>query len=175
MRRCTLKHALIRGGELFKMYIMNRHYNNRAVSNIIAALLLIAIAVAAAVLLYVFSIGLLGSLGSSGGQQTKEQVVMEAYSWSSGCGGSLTLTLRNVGPAAVDLAGGAGNADFFVNGVAITPSSGGSSTLNPGQSTTVTLPTTTVSPCIPGAAYPLKVVTPTGGVFSYSVIAGSAS
>jgi flagellin-like protein len=37
-------------------------YNNRAVANIIAALLLIAIAVAAAVLLYVFSIGLLGSL-----------------------------------------------------------------------------------------------------------------
>lgn len=49
---------------------MNKHYNNHAVSDIIAALLLIAIAVAAAVLLYIFSIGLLGSLGSSGGQQT---------------------------------------------------------------------------------------------------------
>ena len=66
------------------MYIMNKHYNNRAVSEIIAALLLIAIAVAAAVLLYVFSIGLLGSLGSSGGQQTKEQVIMEAYNFPAG-------------------------------------------------------------------------------------------
>ncbi len=64
------------------MYIMNRHFNNRAVSQIIAALLLIAIAVAAAVLLYVFSIGLLGSLGSGGGQQTKEQVIMEAYNFA---------------------------------------------------------------------------------------------
>jgi|GEM_PF-1558565 hypothetical protein len=37
-----------------------------AVSQIIAALLLIAIATAAAILLHVFSIGLLGSLGSGG-------------------------------------------------------------------------------------------------------------
>src|SRR5208337_1903779 len=97
---------------------MNKHYNNRAVANIIAALLLIAIAVAAAVLLYVFSIGLLGSLGSSGGQQTKEQVIMEAYSFPSG---TLTVTLRNVGSATENLA----TADYFVNGVAATnPPSG---------------------------------------------------
>ena len=96
---------------MFKMYIMNRHYNNRAVSEIIAALLLIAIAVAAAVLLYVFSIGLLGSLGSSGGQQTKEQVIMEAYSFP--ISGPLVLTVRNVGSSSENLAG----ADYFVNGV----------------------------------------------------------
>ena len=161
---------LTMGGELFKMYIMNRHFNNRAVSNIIAALLLIAIAVAAAVLLYVFSIGLLGSLGSSGGQQTKEQVVMEAYSWSGGCAGPLALTLRNVGPASVDL----GAADYFVNGVSVL--TGGTSTpITPGGSFAISLDTSGVSPCITGAAYPMKVVTPTGGVFSYSVIAGSAS
>ena len=67
---------------MIELYVMNRHFNNRAVSQIIAALLLIAIAVAAAILLYVFSIGLLGSLGSGGGQQTKEQLILEAYSWS---------------------------------------------------------------------------------------------
>jgi flagellin-like protein len=155
------------------MYIMSKHVNNRAVANIIAALLLIAIAVAAAVLLYVFSIGLLGSLGSSGGQQTKEQVIMEAYAWTGGCGTSLVITLRNVGPAAANLGTGSGNADFFVNGAAITGASGGTTSINPGGSTAVTLPTTGVSPCVNGAAYPLKIVTPVGSVFSYSVIAGS--
>ena len=65
------------------MYVMNRHFNNRGVSQVIAALLLIAIAVAAAILLYVFAIGLLGSLGSSGGQQTKQQLIMEAYNWAT--------------------------------------------------------------------------------------------
>ena len=63
---------------------MNRHFNNRAVSQVIAALLLIAIAVAAAILLYVFAIGLLGTLGVGGGQQTKEVLILEAYNWEGG-------------------------------------------------------------------------------------------
>jgi flagellin-like protein len=49
-----------------------KRFTRRGVSSIIAALLLIAIAVAAGVLLYVFSIGLLGSLQGTGGQQTKD-------------------------------------------------------------------------------------------------------
>jgi flagellin-like protein len=152
------------------MYVMNRHFNNRAVSQIIAALLLIAIAVAAAILLYVFSIGLLGSLGSGGGQQTKEQVIMEAYSFSGIT--SVTLTLRNVGPSAVNLA----TADYFVNGIQETPTStcGSASTLLPQASCAVAIPTTTAS-LVSGASYPLKIVTPDGGVFSYSVIAGGSS
>ena len=153
------------------MYVLNRHFNNRAVSQIIAALLLIAIAVAAAVLLYVFSIGLLGSLGSGGGQQTKEQVIMEAFNFPAG--GSLTLTLRNVGSAAVNLA--SGSADYFINGVKVTPSSacGSAATLNPQASCQVVLPSP--ASLTPGAAYPLKIVTPDGGVFSYSVVYGSSS
>jgi len=152
------------------MYIMNKHFNNKAVSQVIAALLLIAIAVAAAILLYVFSIGLLGSLGTGGGQQTKEQLIMEAYNWAfASPPGAITLTLRNVGPAAID----AENTDFFVNGIAAT-SSACAVTLNPGDSCT-TVVTPGAFTYVPGAAYPLKLVTPTGGVFSYSVIAGGAS
>ena len=153
------------------MYIMNRHFNNRAVSQIIAALLLIAIAVAAAILLYVFSIGLLGSLGSGGGQQTKEQVIMEAYSFTGVA--SVAVTLRNVGPSAVNLA----TADYFINGVMVsspTVCAGGSAVL-PQGSCAVTLTVPASASVISGAAYPLKIVTPTGGVFSYSVIAGSSS
>ena len=157
------------GGELFKLYIMNKHFNNRAVSNIVAALLLIAIAVAAAVLLYVFSIGLLGSLGSSGGQQTKEQVIMEAYSFPTGQ--PLIVQLRNVGSASENLA----IADFFVAGNKATSVAGTcGAAVTPGGSCQASVTVATGS-LISGAAYPFKIVTPTGGVFSYTVIYGGAS
>ena len=154
------------------MYVMNRHFNKRAVSQIIAALLLIAIAVAAAVLLYVFSIGLLGSLGSGGGQQTKEQVIMEAYSWPAS-GSTLTMTLRDVGPSSATL----GTADFFVNGLQVTTTTStcGQTTLTPQQATTCSLTGLSGSSYTSGVAYVLKVVTPEGGVFSYNVVDGSSS
>jgi flagellin-like protein len=153
------------------MYIMNRHFNNRAVSQVIAALLLIAIAVAAAILLYVFSIGLLGSLGSGGGQQTKEQLILEAYNWgSSTTGGSISGSFRNVGPASINI----GSADVFVNGIPCTFTTIATSTLTPQGATTFTVSVATGT-FVPGAAYPMKIVTPTGGVFSYSVVDGGAS
>ena len=135
------------------MWIMGRHFNNRAVSAVIATLLLIAIAVAAAIIVYVFSIGLLGGLQTSGGQQVKQQVIMEAYNWATTT--SLTLTLRNVGPAKVAFA------DWFINGAAVTTPGGtcitqGSpvGTLAVGNSCTATLtPPSTVSA---GVAYVLK-------------------
>ena len=149
------------------MYIMNKHFNNKAVSQVIAALLLIAIAVAAAILLYVFSIGLLGSLGTGGGQQVKEQLIMEAYNW--GTLGSIQLTLRNVGPAAINGA----TTDVFVNGI-FQQLLGCAATMAPGASCSVAVGVSGFS-VVSGAAYPLKLVTPSGGVFSYSVIAGGAS
>ncbi len=150
--------------------MLNRRFNNRAVSQVIAALLLIAIAVAAAILLYVFSIGLLGSLGSSGGAQTKEQLIMEAYNWNfPSSPGTIALTVRNVGSASID----ASATDVFVNGVASGQLSG-CGTLQPlgGSCTTTITPGGTYTA---GASYPLKLVTPDGGVFSYSVIAGGSS
>ena len=160
---------------------MNRRFNNRAVSQVIAALLLIAIAVAAAVLLYVFSIGLLGSLGTAGGQQTKDQVVMEAYNFVAS---PLVISLRNVGSASVNI----GSADYFINGVKVTTPTapgGGMGSLqsctsltsfSPGTVCAVSLPYAgTLSSLISGVAYPLKVVTPDGGVFSYTVTYGTTS
>ena len=156
------------------MYIMNKHFNNKAVSQVIAALLLIAIAVAAAILLYVFSIGLLGSLGTGGGQQTKEQLIMEAYQWTGAAPGSLTLTFRNVGPAPIAMA----TADVFVNGIFQgNPTGNCAVTLNPGGSCSYNFGVTSTggATLVGGAAYPLKIVTPTGGVFSYSIIQGGSS
>jgi len=151
------------------MYIIGKHYNKRAVSAIIAALLLIAITVAAAILVYVFSIGLLGSLQSGGGQQTKEQLIMEAYSWTTLT--DLQLTIRNVGPAQVQFA------DVFINGVKQAPAGtgcmAGTSTLAVGSKCVMDL--NAVAGFSSGVAYPIKVVTIDGAVFSYSAIAGSAS
>ena len=152
------------------MWIMGRHINNRAVAPVIATLLLIAIAVAAAIIVYVFSIGLLGGLQTSGGQQVKQQVIMEAYNW--GTATSLALTLRNVGPAQVAFA------DWFVNGVAPSGVSGSCTgagvTLGVGSSCQATL-TLGAASYSAGVAYVLKVVTVDGAVFSYSAIKGSAS
>jgi flagellin-like protein len=152
------------------MWIMGRHFNNRAVSAVIATLLLIAIAVAAAIIVYVFSIGLLGGLQTSGGQQVKQQVILEAYDWT---GATLKLTLRNVGPASVQFQ------DYFISGSLITTVtgtcgySGATTSLKVGQSCTATLtPTSSVSAVV---AYVLKVVSVDGAVFSYSAIDGSAN
>ena len=154
------------------MWIMGKHFNNRAVSAVIATLLLIAIAVAAAIIVYVFSIGLLGGLQTSGGQQVKQQVIMEAYDWTA-AGGNLVVTLRNVGPAKVQFQ------DYFINGALVASpsgtcgSSGSAATLNVGQSCTETL--TPPSTASAGVAYVVKAVSIDGAVFSYSAIAGSAS
>jgi flagellin-like protein len=154
------------------MWIMGKHFNNRAVSAVIATLLLIAIAVAAAIVVYVFSMGLLGGLQTSGGQQVRQQVIMEAYNWAN-IANPVTLTLRNVGPAQVQFA------DWFINGVSVTPAgaciTGGTpaGTLAVGASCLVSLtaPAGTTS----GTSYTIKIVSVDGAVFTFSAIAGSSS
>jgi hypothetical protein len=54
----------------------------KGVSVIIATLLLIAIAVAAGILVYVFVNGLAGSLTSGGGQQTTERLQMQTFNFA---------------------------------------------------------------------------------------------
>ena len=148
------------------MYILNKHFNNRAVSQVIAALLLIAIAVAAAVLVYVFSIGLLGSLQGGGGQQVKQQLIVEAYDW--GTLNSLKLNARNVGTAGVTLA------SVYVNGTASAFTTSCVNKIVPVQSTClITAPLTT--PGVAGVAYVVKIITLDGAVFSYSAIAGQSN
>jgi FlaG/FlaF family flagellin (archaellin) len=163
------------------MTIMGKHFSKRGVSVIIAALLLIAIAVAAAVLLYVFSIGLMGSLSSSGGSQTKDQLIMAAYNWPTG--GPLVLYVQNVGSSTLNLLT-TGGASYFVNGnlVAATAGAGTGSTA-PACTATQAPGTGACAMSLPdpagtltsGSAYPVKVVLADGGVFSYSAIYGQSS
>jgi len=159
------------------LHIRNRRYNKRAVSSIIAALLLIAITVTAATLLYVFAIGLLGSLGASGETQTNQQIIMEAYDWPSNSS-VLTFTLRNVGSDTENLV----STDYFVNGTPVSTAptiacaDGTASALAPTLSCAVIITSIpNLGSLIPGVEYPLRIVTPTGGIFSYPVTDGGSS
>jgi flagellin-like protein len=135
--------------------------SQRAVSPVIATLLMIAIAVAASIIVYVWSIGLLGGLMGGGGSQVKEQLILEAYKWNV----TLTATLRNVGSSAVEIAA------WYVGGNAQT--GGFTGTVSVGGTISITAFSLSGS-YTAGVAYTLKVVSKTGGVFSFSVINGSS-
>ena len=117
--------------------------SKRAVSPVIATLLMIAIAVAASIIVYVWSIGLLGGLmGGGGGQQTAEQLIMEAYDGVTAAGAKVTV--RNVGTKAITVAAGYVNGKIDSGFTASTLIDVGTSkqftlalALNPGVSNTV--------------------------------------
>jgi len=132
--------------------------SKKAVSPVIATLLMIAVAVAASVIVYVWSAGLLGTL--MGGAQTKEQLILEAYDWT---GANLVLYVRNVGSTDVTLAAiyVAGEQEPATNVIAV----------KTGVQVTLTGLTATYTS---GTAYTIKMITVTGGVFSFTCINGSS-
>jgi len=134
----------------------------KALSPVIATLLMVAIAVAAAIITYVWSMGLLGGLMGTGGQQTKEQLIIEVYNWK---GTELNFTVRNVGPTNVEID------KIYLEGASQTVT--GTLTVNVGgtQALVITSPSGSFSS---GASYTLKIVTKTGAVFSFSVVKGRA-
>jgi len=137
--------------------------SKRAVSPVIATLLMIAVAVAASVIVYVWSAGLLGTLMGGGGAQVKEQLILEAYNWKDATAG-LTVFLRNVGSSDIEVAA------IYVGGTAATSGATGYLSVKQSTSFTPTVPAGITA----GTAYVVKVVTKTGGVFSFSCIAGTA-
>jgi flagellin-like protein len=142
--------------------------SKKAISPVIAVLLMVAIAVAASILVYVWSMGLVGALQGTGGQQTREQLIVEAYNAKTTTGTiTWTLYIRNVGPTGVNISA------VYVEGV---PAGfGGNTNLNPGAAGTLTVTVSATVTIAPGAAYTVKIVTTSGAVFSYSVIAGGAA
>jgi len=137
--------------------------NRKAVSPVIAVLLMIAIAVAAAILVYVWSMGLIGTLQSGGGQQVREQIMMDDYTWPDDTTG-LTLYLRNVGSSTVTVDA------IYIEGVQAT--SAAALTISIQSLTTISGLTVTGVTLTNGAAYTIKVITLTGGVFTFSCILG---
>lgn len=153
----------------------------RAVSPIIATLLLIAIAVAAGIVVYVFTNSLTGNLTQSGGQQVSEQVSMDAYSYPS-AGTTPVLVLRNVGSSSITI-----NSVYFdgnlcqASGATCTAlpavTNVGGCTSNTNTPTTCTTgqyvsTTLTVAAQTVGTSHLIRVVTSDGGTFTFSVIAG---
>jgi flagellin-like protein len=134
--------------------------SKKAVSPVIATLLMIAVAVAASVIVYVWSAGLLGTLMGGGGAQVKEQVIMEAYDWVAT--GTLKIYVRNVGSSAVKIV--AVYVGGSLNTMAVDLPVKAATSISPNTLGTVSS----------GTAYTIKVVTETGGVFSFSCICGSS-
>ena len=133
--------------------------NRKAVSPVISVLLMVAVAVAAAILVYVWSMGLIGTLQTGGGSQTREQIELDAYNWTTT---TLYLHLRNVGAS-----------DVIVDAVYI---GGEKATVTPTSLVVlggaVKVDVTPVGSFTVGVAYTIKVVTKSGGVFTFSCIYG---
>lgn len=146
----------------------SRFVTTKAVSNVIALLLLIAVTVGAAVLLYVFAIGTV-SFTTTGGQQVTQQLILESYSWNVNSN-QLTGSFKNVGTTPITL----DSADVFINGAQVSLTAA-SPTVSPQQSTTFTISVGTLSSYTQGVAYTLKVVTASGAIFSYSIVFGRSS
>jgi len=97
---------------------------SRAVSPIIATLLLIAIAVAAGVLVYVYVNSLSGNLTSSNGNQVTQQMQLHSYSFNAitgrGTGQFVEAFLENVGGASVSISAiyfdGSALTEWYVTG-----------------------------------------------------------
>jgi archaellum component FlaF (FlaF/FlaG flagellin family) len=97
------------------------------------------------------------------------QIVLEAYKWDSK--DTISLTLRNVGQQAIDL----GNSELFLNGLLVgRPTLGHAMTLNPGSVDSCTF-TAPQGEWMSGIAYPLRLLTPSGAVFSYSLTGKSTT
>lgn len=131
----------------------------KAVSPVIATLLMIALAVSASIIVYVWSTSLLGSMMGSGGTQVKEQLSLEAYRWENPA--SLVVTLRNVGSNPVVVAG------IYVNSVI---QQGSAWAIPVGATLTTTIPVTGIYTI--GQAYTLKVASADGAVFVFQVVCG---
>jgi len=133
--------------------------NRKAVSPVISVLLMVAVAVAAAILVYVWSMGLIGTLQTGGGSQTREQIELDAYNWTTT---TLYLHLRNVGASDVTVDAvyiGGEKATIIETTFAVL---GGPKKLD----------VTPVGTYTSGVAYTVKVVTKSGGVFTFSCIRG---
>ena len=141
----------------------------KGVSPVIAVLLLIAIAVATGILVYVWVTGLAGTLQQTGGQQVAEQLELLAYDFTDTSTPKLVLYLKNPGGITVTIdkvyVGQTGGTIVEVSK---------SLTLAPGASNSLTISGTdfgTLS-VSSGTSYTVKIVTTTGAVFTYTVIAG---
>jgi len=152
----------------------------KAISEIIAALLLICITVAVGTLFAAYASGLMGRIEPGAASQPyTEQLSVEYYEWPSNTLSSLTIDVRNTGVATVNLQ----TADYYLSGIQLTTAPT-FTCVAPATSTAIA-PTgvcqlvwnsLTASSYTSGIAYVLKIVlTKDGATFTFSVVAGSTA
>lgn len=152
--------------------------NQRAVAEVIGALLMIALAVTGGVIVYVYSSGLVGSLSAGKVQQPySEQISLDYYHWWPN--GNLTLEVRNTGSTQVTLA------DFFIAGNQITPNATVNGCMQPPLNGVVSVnaPACLVKMTYPpaglaanwGVSYDVRLVTKDGAIFDFTCITATAS
>jgi len=153
----------------------------KAVDPIIATLLLIAIAVAAGIIVYVYVNSLAGGLTQSGGQQVSDQISMDAYNYGTISSGP-TITIRDTGSSSVTVA-----SVFFDGAPVLTISATPTGTCTSkaaapafgvcttGQTLTFIIDSTAgvgSNTATSGTSHAIKIVTSTGGTSVFSVVAG---
>jgi hypothetical protein len=138
-------------------------------------MLLIVITVAAAVLMYAYTSGLMGRLqGAAVHQPYLEQVEVDYYDWTTITNGQfspLKITVRNVGVATAVMS------DFFISGTKV---SGVQFDTNCPQGSIIVKTSCVVILLVgftatAGYAYSVRIATQDGAVFAYSCIAGQST
>jgi FlaG/FlaF family flagellin (archaellin) len=152
----------------------------RAISNVIAVMLLLLIAVTGASIFYVYASGIFGLLQGAQPQQSyMEHIALEYYDWTAS---PLQIRIRNVGSANILVK------DVFISGTIVTSSSiTWGTTGDPCQTASplgsIAVSTSCWIKIIPpssltfqsGVAYSVSFVTSTGGKTTFSVIYGQTS
>ena len=148
----------------------------KAVSPIIATLLLIAIAVAAGIIVYVFVNGLAGNLTKSGGSQVTDQLSLSAYTYNLSPTANVTIFVQNTGtgPTSISSLYFDGTLRTLPTGNGISPQSCAriSNTVPVGTTCSVSFTPNPVGSA--GTSHSVKLVTTNGGEFTYNVVAGSS-
>ena len=150
----------------------------KAVSPIIATLLLIAIAVAAGIIVYVYVNSLSGGLTGSGGSQVSEQLSMDSYSFITTT--NPVLTLRDTGGSSVTITEVYFDGNVCTGTASATDVCGAPTIASPTLSTTqttsvsltVTQPGHSATGFTAGTTHTVKVITADGGTFTFAVTAG---
>jgi flagellin-like protein len=162
---------------------MDQRKRSVGVSPIIATLLLIAITVSAGVIVYVFVSGMGAGLTQGGGQQVAQQLELTAYAFTPLTAPCILVSIKDVGGSSITID------TVLFDAVPLTPAGTlattpislstnqdatflliGSGTFTTGHGGYTGLP----SGIAGGSSHALKFVTKNGGLFAYTITAGTS-
>jgi flagellin-like protein len=123
---------------------------NKAISPILATVILIAVTLVIAIGVIGWIMGIWGTFGAT--------ETIQVFPDSSISGGTLTLHIKNTGTASAVI--------YKIEVVGLPPSINTTVTVSPGQETTITA---SITGAVAGATYQVKIYTRAGNVYSATV------